>query len=101
MNTATFLDAQAIARACDRFGVARLRVFGSIVTDRFDPTTSDVDFLVDFKVGNPDLLDAYLGLKQELESVVGRSVDLVVARSVRNPYFKAAAFASAQDVYAA
>lgn len=101
MNKATVLDAQAIARTCERFGVARLRVFGSILTDRFDPTTSDVDFLVDFKGGNPDLLESYLGLKEELESVVGHSVDLVIARSVRNPYFKAAAFASAQDVYAA
>jgi uncharacterized protein len=101
VNTATFLDRQAIADACERFGVARLRVFGSALTDRFDPATSDVDFLVDFKPGNPDLLDSYLGLKEELESVVGHSVDLVVTRSVRNPYFKAAAFASAQDVYAA
>jgi predicted nucleotidyltransferase len=101
MNNATVLDAQAIARTCERFGVARLRVFGSVLTDRFDPTTSDVDFLVDFKAGNPDLLESYLGLKEELESVVGHSVDLVIARSVRNPYFKAAAFTSAQDVYAA
>jgi uncharacterized protein len=101
MNNATVLDAQAIARTCERFGVARLRVFGSVLTDRFDPTTSDVDFLVDFKVGNPDLLESYLGLKEELESVVGHSVDLVIARSVRNPYFRAAAFTSAQEVYAA
>lgn len=101
MSVTTLLDPEAVARACERFGVARLRVFGSALTERFDPATSDVDFLVDFRPGNPDLLSSYLGLKDQLESIVGRSVDLVMADAVRNPYFRASAFGSAQDVFAA
>lgn len=51
LNAATLLDREAIAHACERYGVARLRVFGSAVTGRFDPNRSDVDFFVDFLRG--------------------------------------------------
>ncbi|MFT3797520.1 nucleotidyltransferase family protein [Microbacterium sp.] len=101
MVTAVLLDIEAIARASERFGVRRLRVFGSVLTDRFDPERSDVDFLVDFHPNREDRLDDYLGLKDALAEIVGREVDLVVADAVRNPFFKKAAFGSAQDVYAA
>lgn len=101
MDIAIPLDLTAIASAGERFGVQRLRIFGSALTDRFDPSRSDVDFLVDFAADHPDLLGAYLGLKEELERIVGRNVDLVMTDAVRNPYFKASAFNTAQDVYAA
>jgi len=39
---------EAIALLCERFHVVRLDVFGSAVTDRFDPATSDVDILAEF-----------------------------------------------------
>ncbi len=101
MNTATLLDIEAIRRACEQRGVQRLRVFGSVLSDRFDPEHSDIDFLVDFLPDRGDMFDDYFGLREALAEIVGREVDLVVARAVRNPYFKASAFASAQDVYAA
>ena len=101
MIAATLLEPAAIARACERYGVARLRVFGSALTDRFDPDRSDVDFLVDFRPETHDLLGAYLGLKNELERITGRKADLVMSDAVENPYFAAEAFRAAQDVYAA
>ena len=101
METAVFLDVEAIRRACERYGVNRLRVFGSVLTDRFDPKTSDVDLLVTFQPERDNLFHDYFDLKFELERIVGRGVDLVVERSVRNPFFKAATFGSAQDLYAA
>lgn len=101
MATAILLDTEAIARVSERFGVRRLRVFGSVLTDRFDPGRSDVDFLVDFHPNREDRLDDYLGLKEALAEIVGHDVDLVVADAVRNPFFKKSAFESAQDVYAA
>ena len=93
------LDLDAIARACKRNGVERLRIFGSALTVHFDPDGSDIDFLVDFAPGN--LFHAYFDLKFELERITGRPVDLVDASAVRNPYFKASAFGSAQELYAA
>lgn len=99
--TATSLDLEAIARACGAHGVSRLRVFGSAVTDRFDPATSDVDFLVDFDPSREDRFSDYFGLRDDLVRAVGREVDLVVASAVRNPYFAKHAFGEAVDVYAA
>lgn len=101
METAVPLDTEAIRRACERYGVERLRVFGSVLTDRFNPETSDVDFLVTFRPERQNLFHDYFDLKFELERIVGRGVDLVVARSVRNPFFKAAILGNAQDLYAA
>lgn len=101
MTGMSLLDREAIARACEQHGVERLRVFGSVLTDHFDPKTSDVDFLVTFHLGREDLFRDYFDLKRDLEQIVGREVDLVTERSVKNPFFKASAFSEAQDIYAA
>ncbi|UVI35143.1 nucleotidyltransferase domain-containing protein [Brevibacterium spongiae] len=101
MESAVVLDADAIRSACARFGVERLRIFGSVLTDRFNPETSDIDFLVSFLPDRDNLFHDYFDLKLELERIVGRRVDLVMERSVKNPFFKASAFESAQEIYAA
>lgn len=101
MTALALLDRDAIGRACLRFGVARLQVFGSAVTDQFDPERSDFDFLVDFGPQVVDLLGNYLGLNAELERITGRKVDLVMTDAVENPYVAAEASRSAQDLYAA
>lgn len=101
MNAVALLDRDAIARACRQFGVARLRVFGSAVTDDFDPARSDFDFFVDFQPQVADLLGTYLGLSAELARITGRKVDLVMTDAVENPYFAAQAARGAQDLYAA
>lgn len=100
MIAATFLDSAAIARACEKHGVARLRVFGSALTDRFDPARSDVDFLVDYRPDAPRTFAALFSLRDELETIVGRRVDLIDARNIRNPYVAKSALESAVDVYA-
>jgi uncharacterized protein len=101
MGTAVPLDLDAIARACEKYGVRRLRIFGSALTDHFDPETSDVDFLIDFLPGRGGYFHDYFDLKSELERIVGQQVDLVDAGAIKNPYFAKSAFSSAQDVYAA
>lgn len=95
------LDLDAIAGACQRYGVQRLRIFGSALTERFDPEASDLDFLVDFAPGNTNLFHDYFDLKFELERITGQPVDLVDASAVRNPYFRASAFGSARELFAA
>lgn len=101
MAVTALLDIEAIRRACEQFGVERLRVFGSVLSDGFDSERSDVDFLVDFLPDNDALFNDYFDLKAELERIAGRDVDLVDASAVRNPYFKASAFGSARELYAA
>lgn len=101
MDAASLLDAEAIRNACKQYGVERLRVFGSVLTDRFDPQRSDVDFLVTFQPGRENLFHDYFDLKFELERIVGHDVDLVMERSVKNPFFRTSAMATAQDLFAA
>lgn len=101
MLSPALLDPDAIAHACERYGVTRLQVFGSALTDRFDPERSDVDFLVEYGPGAERTFQALFALRDELEQIVGRPVDLVDARTMRNPYFASTVRGSAQDVYAA
>lgn len=98
MTTTLMLDRAAIARAARRHGVSQLQIFGSAVTGSLRPG-SDVDFLVDFLPGRADAFDDYTGLQQELSLIVGRPVDLVVRRAIRNPYFRASVEKYAEDVY--
>ncbi len=101
MSPALVLDREAIAGACRAYGVQRLRLFGSATSDRFDLGRSDVDILVEFAPGTPDPFDAYFSLKEDLERLLGRGVDLVMAGAVRNPHFAASALAGAEELYAA
>lgn len=101
METAVPLDIEAIRGACVRHGVARLQVFGSVLTDRFEPEKSDIDFLVSFLPNRENLFEDFLGLKSALEAIHGREIDLVMERSLKNPFLRAAIFANVKDVYAA
>ncbi len=90
-----------IAALCRQFGVRRLEVFGSAASDVFDPARSDFDFLVDFGASaDGDLFARYFGLKEGLEMLLGRDVDLVMVGALRNPYFIESVNRTRQPVYA-
>ncbi len=91
-----------IAALCQQVGVRRLDVFGSATGDAFDEHASDVDFVVDFD-GGPgfDHFDAFFSLKEGLEAMFGRTVDLVTRSSIENPYFRERVEQSQELVYAA
>ena len=77
-----------IAELCRRIGVRRLDLFGSATGDDFNESTSDADFVVEFAAGDGfDIFDAYFTLKEQLEAILGRPVDLVTRASIENPYF--------------
>jgi uncharacterized protein len=88
---------------CRRHHVRRLDVFGSAARGDFDASRSDIDFLVEFDRSNPEAmtLHTYLGLKESLEALLGRPVDLVEPRAVRNPYIKASIERSREPVFGA
>ncbi len=80
----------ALAELCRRYGVQRLFLFGSAARDDFDPARSDVDLLVEFGALPPGgYADAYFGLREALEALLGREVDLVTVPALRNPYVRA------------
>lgn len=85
------LNLQRILDLCRTHKVKTLSVFGSILTDRFNDN-SDVDMLVDFEPYNPDTFDYvsnYFGLKDALEQLLARKVDLIEYGTNLNPIFKA------------
>ncbi|HEY5046821.1 MAG TPA: nucleotidyltransferase family protein [Rhizomicrobium sp.] len=67
-----------------RHGASNLRLFGSVSRGEEGPD-SDVDFLVDM-ADNRGFRD-YLGLIEDLESLLARRVDVVIERSL-SPHFR-------------
>jgi len=66
---------------CRRWKVAELSLFGSALREDFRPD-SDVDLLVSFASGVSWEFDDFLTMKEELETLFGRAVDLVERRLV-------------------
>lgn len=90
-----------IAALCRRYHVRRLEIFGSAARGDFDPRASDFDFVVEFEELPPgEYADAYFGLLEGLQALLGRPVDLVVARAIRNPYFRQAVEETREVLYA-
>jgi len=90
-----------VAALCRRVGTRRLYAFGSVVRADFSPETSDLDFLVEFDDVSPaDYAQAYFVLKEGLESLFGRPIDLVTDSSLANPYFRDRITAERQMMYA-
>ena len=82
--------------------VRRLAVFGSATSSRFDPNRSDIDLLVEF---DPDRrskrFEDYFGLKEGLEAVLARPVELVTPEALANPFFAASVTATEAELYVA
>jgi uncharacterized protein len=77
-----------IAVFCRQYRVLRLEIFGSAAENGFDPQRSDIDFLVEFEpLAEGQHADAYFGLRESLQKLLTRPVDLVMTRAIRNPYF--------------
>ncbi len=78
----------ALVDICRRCCVERLEIFGSAATGNgFDPARSDLDVLVTFtKLAPVAYLEAYFALRNALETLSGRQVDLLTEASLKNPY---------------
>ena len=68
----------------DEFGIIRIGIFGSAARDQM-MDESDIDVVVE--LAEPDLL-ALVGIKQELEGLFHRSVDIVRYRAKMNAFLK-------------
>jgi len=92
---------EQIAGLCRKYGVSRLELFGSAARGDFDPAQSDIDFFFEFDSDPSRLADRFFGLSEDLERLLGRPVDLVSSRDVRNPYFLQVANRYRVTLYAA
>ncbi len=74
-----------IAQFCRKWQVKQLAIFGSALRDDFRPD-SDVDVLVVFQDGTRWTLFDHIQAEEELKQILGREVDLVEKKAIRNPF---------------
>jgi predicted nucleotidyltransferase len=81
--------------------IKEISLFGSVLRDDFN-SESDVDILIEFLPGARITLFKYQQLKEELEAVFGRKVDLVSKRELMlssNRYRKAGILKNTSMIY--
>jgi len=88
-----------IERICRRYGVKELAVFGSAAREELR-ADSDIDLLVEFLPDAEVSLLQHLAAERELSELLGRRVDLVSKRALRDA-LKEDALSQARLIYAA
>lgn len=89
-----------LVELCRQSRVDHLDLFGSAATGDFDPSSSDLDFVIEFEDrAAPGLLNRYLDFAAALERLFGRHVDLLTPRSIRNPYFRQTLDSTRETLY--
>jgi hypothetical protein len=89
-----------IADFCRRWEIVEFSLFGSVLREDFGPD-SDIDVLVTCADDARHTLFDGMHMKDELERIFGRKVDLLQERWVTNPYRRRAVLRSKEVVYAA
>ncbi len=75
------LPLQEIESFCQRWKIAELSLFGSVLRGDFRPD-SDVDLLVSFAPGAGWSLFDLVRMEEQLQAMLGRKVDLVERKAV-------------------
>ena len=83
-----------IRRLCEQHRVMSFGVFGSAATGHFNEN-------IDPALTASQKAAAFFGLKEDLEVMFSRSVDLVTVSSLTNPYFRASVLEERHSLYAA
>ncbi len=96
------LDRVALEALCRASGVRHLAVFGSAVRDDFDAERSDLDIVAALDAPSASTYaDRYFMLKEGLERLTGRPVDLLTEPSITNPHLARHIAAERVTLYAA
>lgn len=75
------VSADRLADFCRRWSVAELALFGSVLRDDFGPA-SDIDVMVRFEPGTERRYYHLSEMREEMERLFGRPVDLVDRRVI-------------------
>lgn len=86
-----------IQQFCERHHIAKLALFGSILTSAFKKS-SDVDFLASFDKKHTPTLFALIGMEMELSDLIGHKVDLRTPNELSPPIRKAV-ISQAKTIY--
>ncbi len=74
-----------LKKLCIVYNVEKMYLFGSALNSSFNKN-SDLDLLVKFKdIALYEYFENYMNLKQKLELLFGREVDLLEEQTIKNP----------------
>jgi predicted nucleotidyltransferase len=93
-------DEDALAALCQRWLIRELKLFGSQARGNARPD-SDVDLMVSFDESARVSLWDFVRLKDELEAIFGKRVDLLTDQPIRNPYRRRSIERDLTVIYAA
>ena len=102
MNELFFQKREELAAICKKHSIKSMALFGSAAKGTMNDK-SDIDLLIDFTddVDLLDYADNYFSLLHALEHILGRNVDLVTYKSLRNPVLLAEINKYKIELYAA
>lgn len=93
-----FFDSGALDLLCERYGIRRLAVFGSVLRGE-DRPSSDLDVLVEFRPDSAPGL-AFITLQNDLSALFRRPVDLVTPGFL-SPHFRDRVLLEARPLFEA
>lgn len=96
--TVSIIDQAELMALCQKYGVAKLLLFGSFLRKDFDPQNSDVDLLVEFLPGANKSLFTLVAMQDKLSVLFNRQVDLTTPGSL-SKYFRDDVLAAAEVIY--
>jgi len=97
----TLAPRRKIITFCKRWKVVEFALFGSVIREDFS-AQSDIDALVSFAPHSTWSLLDHIQMKQELQEIFGREVDLITRRALeqsRNTLLRSEILGSAKTLY--
>lgn len=94
------IDKNSLDDFCQRHGLSRLSLFGSVLREDFDPDRSDIDVLVEFLPGSDRSLFAFVRMQDQLSELFARRVHVCTPGSLSR-YFRDEVLAEAEEQYVA
>ena len=85
---------------CGKWKIKEFSFFGSVLREDFH-SDSDIDVLVSFEETVSWSLYDIVAMKDELQAIFGRDVDIVEKGAVRNPFRRHSIMTSREVLYAA
>ena len=80
---------EELKKICEKLKIKRLYAFGSVVSTKKLPESSDIDFLISFdeSITHEEYAENYFQLHYALRELFNREVDVITERSLSNPFF--------------
>ena len=94
------ISEQGIAEFCRKWRITEFALFGSVLRPDFRPD-SDIDVLITFGRDAPWSLWDMDDLSDELRQLLGREVDVVSKRALKNPFRRHEILTTRRVIYAA